>query len=283
MPPTPTTVPELLDRYDVFFLDAYGVLVHTKGALPGAAELLGALRERGKRWVVLSNDASRLPSTTAKRYRGFGLDVGEEDVITSGSLLAGWLDDEGLAGSRCIVLGTDDSVRYVEQGGGEAVGFDDARAEVVVVADDDGYPFLDGIERVVTTVCRRLDGGEPVRLVLPNPDRIYPKDERTYGLASGSVALVIESALEVRYPGRAPKFVGLGKPHRPMYEAAMRHTGADDPSRVVMLGDQLPTDIKGAQDFGIDSVLLGTGLTHSGAEFDGAVATPTWSLPDLRR
>jgi ribonucleotide monophosphatase NagD (HAD superfamily) len=179
------------------------------------------------------------------------------------------------------VLGTDDSVAYVERAGGVVVARDDEGAGVVVVADDDGYPFLGGIEEVITTLFHKLDRDEPVELLLPNPDLIYPKDARSSGLGSGSVALVIERALSVRYPARRLAFVGLGKPHRPIFDAALRRTGAPDRRRVVVLGDQLPTDIRGAHDAGLDSVLLGTGLTRLDADLERADVRPTWLLPSL--
>ncbi|HEY0715794.1 MAG TPA: hypothetical protein VGF45_24130, partial [Polyangia bacterium] len=55
----PTTIAALLERYETFFLDAYGVLVRSSGALPGAAEFLARLRQAGRPHFILSNDASR--------------------------------------------------------------------------------------------------------------------------------------------------------------------------------------------------------------------------------
>ena len=47
--PTQTSVRELLDHYDTFFLDAYGVLVTGRGPLQGAAPFIELLRaERGR-------------------------------------------------------------------------------------------------------------------------------------------------------------------------------------------------------------------------------------------
>jgi HAD superfamily hydrolase (TIGR01459 family) len=274
-------VEELVRRYDVFFLDAYGVLVTMGGALPGAAELLARLDREAKRWLLLSNDASRLPSTTVARYGGFGLKVEEKDVLTSGALLARYFARHGLRGAPAIVLGTEDSEEYVRRAGGVIAAPDDENAQVVVVADDDGYPFLPAIEATMTTVFRRLDRGQGIDLVLPNPDLIYPKGDASYGLASGSVALVLERALKVRYAQAAPRFVGLGKPHRPIFEAAMELAGTDDRSRAVMLGDQLYTDVQGANELGIDSALLSTGLTRVDESLLEADVQPTWLLADL--
>ena len=52
-----------------------------------------------------------------------------------------------------------------------------------------------------------------MRLILPNPDLIYPRGEHSFGIAAGGVALLFEAALRRRYPGRDDlAFVRLGKP-----------------------------------------------------------------------
>ena len=84
----PTITAEgLLERYDVLLFDAYGVLVHAAGPMPGAADLLARLNAEARPWFVVTNDASKLPSTAAARFQRFGLPVDPSRVITSGSLL----------------------------------------------------------------------------------------------------------------------------------------------------------------------------------------------------
>lgn len=279
--PEPITIPALLDRYDVFLVDAYGVLVTTSGPLPGAAELLERIDGAGKRWLLLSNDASRLPETTVRRYRGFGLPVDAARVLTSGELLADHFRRHGLVGAPTVVLGPEDSRRMVVAAGGVPVSAVDPAAAVIVVADDEGYPFRPTIEHALTTAVHRVERGEPLHLVLPNPDLIYPKSERAFGVTAGAAALLIEEGLRVRFPRRAPRFHRLGKPHAPIFEAAFARLGGPPPDRVVMIGDQLATDIRGAADFGIDSVLVGTGLTALDEVGPDDPARPTWVVATL--
>ncbi len=276
-----TTVDDLLERYDVFFLDAYGVLVSARGALPGAAGFLRRLAAAGKEALVVSNDASRSPATSAARYRGFGLPVDADRILTSGLLLRDHFAAEGLAGARCIVLGTEDSDAYVREAGGVVVPVDDDGAEVVVVADDDGYPFLDAVNEVITVLLRRLGRGQRTRLVLPNPDLVFPRGDDAFGITAGAIAATIEAALAVRDRAGSHRFVPLGKPHRPMFEAAVRRFPAVDRRRMVMLGDQLGTDILGAQRFGLDSVLVESGVHRLADLADGEVR-PTFTLPEVR-
>jgi HAD superfamily hydrolase (TIGR01450 family) len=271
------TVEELLERYDLFLLDAYGVLVSAGGALPGAAAFLRRLAAAGKEALVVSNDASRSPATSAARYRGFGLPVDPERILTSGLLLRDHFAAAGLAGSRCIVLGTEDSYDYVREAGGQVVREDDDQASVVVVADDDGYPLLETVNEVITVLLRRLARGERTHLVLPNPDLVYPRGPDAFGITSGAIAATIEAVLRVRDPRGTHRFVPLGKPHRPMFDAALRRFPALDRRRVVMVGDQLGTDILGAQRAGLDSVLVETGVAHL-SQLAASEVHPTFTM-----
>jgi len=64
--------------------------------------------------------------------------------------------------------------------------------------------------------------------------------------------------LRLRAPHDAPRFVPLGKPHAPIFEAALQRSPTKDKRRIVMLGDQFVTDVRGAHAFGIDSVFMET-------------------------
>jgi HAD superfamily hydrolase (TIGR01459 family) len=278
--PPSVTVAELLARYDLFLLDAYGVLVSSAGPLPGAADFLGRLVAAGKEFLIVSNDASRLPSTTAARYRRFGLPVPVERILTSGMLLAEHYAQEGLAGKRTIVLGTDDSCTYVREAGGVVVPPNDDSAEVLVVADDDGYSFLDTLNEVVTVLLRRLGRGERTHLVLPNPDVVFPSGEDAFGITAGGIAAVLEAAIRLRDASGSHRFVPLGKPHPPLFATAARRYPAIDRRRMVMLGDQLHTDIAGAVRFGIDAVLVETGVARF-AQLGGSDVRPTYLLPGV--
>jgi HAD superfamily hydrolase (TIGR01450 family) len=272
-----TSVAQLVARYDAFLLDAYGVLVTASGAMPGAAGFISELAAAGKPYFVLTNDASKLPSTGAARYRGFGLPLTEDRLITSGTLLGGYFAAHRLAGSRCAVIGPPDSVRYVERVSGEVVPAH-VDFEVLVVADESGFDFLEVVDAALSSLIRRLDRGDPVHLVLPNPDLIFPRGPDRFGIAAGSVAMLFESALDLRYPDRPRmRFARLGKPHAPIYEEGLRRCGTRN---AVMIGDTLDTDIRGANACGIDSVLLHTGVTRAQVSTADGVR-PTWLMHSL--
>jgi HAD superfamily hydrolase (TIGR01450 family) len=253
------TIQALIERYEVLLLDAFGVLVHSSGALAGAADLITELNRTAKPYYILTNDASRLPATAATRFQHLGLAIETDRIITSGALLEGYFAKNQLTGSRCVVLGPEDSVRYVELAGGQVVSPDDV-FDVLVIGDESGFPFLDTVDSVLTGLIRKLDHGENVQLVLPNPDLIYPKSDRDFGITGGGIALILEAALHQRYPGHKNlHFDRLGKPHDVIFKEALRRSGTRN---MVMVGDQLATDIRGARAFGLDSVLVSSGIAN---------------------
>jgi len=221
------------------------------------------------------------------RFRRFGLAVAEDRILSSGGLIAPHFAAHGLAGARCLVLGTDDSRELVAEAGGQVCAIDPAGDyDAVVVCDDGGFPFLDGINAALSALFRGLDAGRDVRMILPNPDLVFPAGSGTYGFTSGSIALLLEAALARRYPERPPRFERLGKPHRPLFDEAVRRmSGAGE---LVMIGDSLETDIAGALACGIDAALLVTGVTRwRGGEERGGEARggerviPTYILESL--
>ena len=270
------TAAELVERFEVLLLDAYGVLVHHQGALPGAVAFVEQLNRTNKPYFIVTNDAARLPETTSRRLAEMGLEVSGERVISSGTLLARHFAENDLQGLDCAVLGTEDSCRLVERAGGHLVepGED---APVLVLSDELGFDFVEAMDCCLSRLLYRLDRGEPVHMVLPNPDLIYPKSDWQVGFTAGSMALIMEAAMKQRYPGRDLRFCRLGKPNTPIFEEALRRAGTGD---VVMVGDQLGTDVQGANDMGIPSVLATTGLC-SRADCQAQQIWPTFVLESL--
>jgi HAD superfamily hydrolase (TIGR01450 family) len=276
--PPPITTAEMVERYDALLIDAYGVLVHSQGAFAGAVSLIEHLHNRQMPYAIITNDASRLPETCAAKYRRDGLEVPAEHIITSGSLLTDHFAQHQLQDARCLVLGPADSKRYAERAGGRLVELDDGDFDVLVIGDESGYDFVSTVDQTLTILFRKLDADEPVELILPNPDLIYQRSETSFGFTSGSVAGLFEAALASRYPGGAPRFDRLGKPYAPMFAEAVERVGT---RRCAVIGDQLATDIKGANDYGLDSILVDTGLTDVERTLAHSSVRPDYLLASL--
>lgn len=278
MPPAPLITAEtLIERYDALFFDAYGVLLHRDGPLPGACHLLERLHQLGKPYFVVTNSAARLPEHAALRYQQFGFPLEAHQIITAGSLIAPHFKAHGLEGQRCAVLGPEDSHRFVAQAKGIPVPATEP-FDVLVIGDQVGFPFLDHMDAALTHLIQRFDEDRPVALVLPNPDLIYPKPGG-FGMTCGAMARVIEAVLKQRYPGREDiHFTILGKPMPALFEEAAHRAGTRN---AVMIGDQIETDIRGAHAFGIDSALVTGGVAELAFFKEDLPYPPTYQLPNL--
>ncbi len=272
--PAPTTTRELLGRYDGVLLDVYGVLMDARGPLPGAAELLGEL-EGTTPYAIVTNDASRSPATYAARFASHGIAVPAERFVTSGSLLGGYTP---IRGKRTCVLGTPDSRAYAESGGAIPVALGD-ELDALAVCDDSGFDVLPGIETALNAVIRAVEAGRRPALVLPNPDLVYPKGGGELGFTAGSIAMLIEAALARRFPSLQLRFDHLGKPEAHLFREAARRL-ALAPERLVMIGDQLETDVAGARAAGVATALL-AGVTRWEHSRHAAAIAPSWLLDRL--
>ena len=270
-----TNIIYLIENYEALLYDAYGVLLNEFGVLPGAINLIDKLNNTNKPYFILTNDASRSVPTSSNFYKSFGLEIPEEKIITAGSLIYPYFQENNLKGSKCRVIGTDDCCLYVADAGG--IVSDDDFDVLIIGASPDNYNFS-SIEDLVNNLFSMLDVKEKVSVVLLNPDLLYPKSTDYYGIGAGSILLWLESFVEVRYPGQSKlQITRLGKPFKEIYQEAFRRTKT---MNMVMVGDQLQTDIIGANNFGIDSVLVHSGLTKNDT-LAGQDIYPSYTLSSI--
>lgn len=270
---------DLRTRHQAVLFDAYGVLVDATGARPGAARAIATLNRVGQPFLVVTNDASRSAERAASRLARLGIDVEPHHILSSGMMIAPALREMNRDGLRVVVLGTEDSAEYARQGGVEVVAPSIERpADVVVIADEGGAETLAIMDDVLSMVITSVRAGTPPRLLLANPDLIYPSGANSFGFTAGALALMLERALELVLGDRAPTFEPLGKPASRIFTEALGRVGVSD---AVMIGDQLHTDIAGAHSVGMASALLLGGVSHNRADEEWGDWTPRYLMREL--
>ena len=270
--------------HDGFLFDAFGVLNDARGALPGAVDLVQYLRSTRKPFFVITNGAAHTAAVRVATFQAMGLRFDIEQIISSGEVLGAYLAGNNLAGKSAVVLGPAGAQSYVTHAGLRVIPHSEARAaDVIIVTDQSGFDFVAAVDDVLSALFMRIDE-DPVAtplLLLANPDLYYPAGSGRVGMTSGLVASLLDSALRFRYGADAPAFVPLGKPHAPIFAEAARRAGT---TNLVMFGDQVQTDIRGAIAFGMAAVLVGGGLTNLESKLPPSFArgdVPTWWIPDL--
>lgn len=277
--PAEITFDDLRRRHSAVLFDAYGVLVDASGARPGAVTAIETLRRAGQPFLVVTNDASRSAERAASRLSRLGMDVGPEHILSSGMMIAPAIREMNRAGLRAVVLGTEDSAEYARQGGVEVVVPSMKNpADIVVIADEGGPETLSIMDDVLSMIIASVRRGTPPRLLLANPDLIYPSGPDSFGFTAGALALMLERSLELVLGDRAPTFEALGKPAARIFTEALLRVGVSD---AVMIGDQLHTDIAGAHSVGMASALLLGGVSHNRVNEEWGEWTPRYVLHSL--
>lgn len=249
--------------YDLAMLDLDGVVYIGRDAVPGAADHLRRTRDAGMRTAFITNNAARPPELVAGHLTELGVPSEVADVVTSAQAAAHLLLERFGEGARIVRLGGDGLQAALLE-----VGLVPVEAEDDAVAVVSGYG-PDVLWRDIMRVAVRVRDGLP--WLASNGDLSIPT---TFGVAPGHGVLVQTIA---GFAGVQP--VVAGKPQRPLLDETVRRVGGERP---LMVGDRLDTDIEGARNAGIDSLLVMTGVTGL-AELVGARAEhrPTYVAADL--
>jgi 4-nitrophenyl phosphatase len=244
-------------------LDLDGTLFRGSVPIPGAAETVQALLDRGLAVRSLTNNSTTSPDRVAEKLRGMGFPVDDSWVVTS-AMGAAWR----LQGSRrrALVLGESGLV-----GALSGIGVDvelateppTGRPLSAVVVGLSRQATYDAIARCQAAI---LEGAQ---FIATNRDATYPIENG--GLIPGAGSLVAAVAAA---SGEEPEVVG--KPEPFLVQHIMADVGAS-PAETLVVGDRIDTDIEAARRAGTRSLLVLTGVTHEApVGYDGLVA------PDIR-
>jgi ribonucleotide monophosphatase NagD (HAD superfamily) len=260
-------------------LDQFGVLHDGRAALPGAVAATAALARAGSRVLILSN-SSRRAAGALDKLAALGFDPAcFAGALTSGEVTHGrlapprpdgdgdgpvpsWRDlgsralhltwaargDVSLAGLGLTVVGEADLERadFILAHGTESVG-------AAGSGDDPGRgpptPRSLGDLRALLASAARLP--RPPPLLCANPDLVT---------VDGGSLVTMPGTLAAWYEEAGGPVLRLGKPARPIYQAALAALGSPDPAAVLAIGDSLEHDVAGASAAGIASLFIGGGI-----------------------
>ena len=233
----------LADDFDVFLLDAYGVLNVGDTPVAGAPERVAALQAMGKQVMVLTNGASFPVLSRLPKYQEYGFNFTADDVISSRDALAAHL---ATLPATCWAAMAPNGASFEELG----VAFDLLEDASEPYETAEGFLLLGSQiwddkrqARLVETLRRH-----PRPVLVGNPDLVAPY-EHGFNLQPGLYGhrLAEETGIE-------PQF--FGKPFTGMFTEAKRRYGNVPPERVLMVGDTLHTDILGGAAAGVKTLLV---------------------------
>ena len=254
---------EIAGDYPFILCDVWGVVHNGVHAYRAAAEALSRYRGEGGRVLLITN-APRPKHVVVGQLDRFGVDRDAyDDIITSGDVARSFLATRPEA--RVFHLGPERDLPIYEGLPITLVGEDDADLiSCTGLFDDTSETPEDYDDRLSRFVAHN------VPMLCANPDKVVERGDQLVWCAG---------AIADRYEALGGRTIIIGKPHAPIYTAALRRLGeiaGSDISKdaVLAIGDGVTTDLRGAFDQSIDVLFVTDGI-HAG-EFGPAILPMRW-------
>ena len=259
---------EIADLFDAFLLDAFGVLNVGDAAIAGAAQRVQILKDMGKHVLVLTNGACFPAEKALKKFLSFGVPLELTDIVSSRAALAvdiPQLADSGFWG----VMSTYNS--QVETFG---IPWRRLENDSSIYDSASGFLLLSTLEwtDAQQMLLKESLTKAPRPVLVGNPDIVAPRGDHL-SLEPGYYAHELGSHLNIK-----AKF--FGKPFSNIYDLAFSRLPDIAPSRVVMVGDTLHTDVLGGAAYGIKTALVTDHGLFSGYDYTKFI-NKTQIVPDF--
>lgn len=243
---------DLINDYDHFILDIFGVIHDGTSTYPGVIEALKKLREMNKKIYFLSN-APRRAKKVKSVLENFGITSDFYDfVVTSGetaflSLKKNQENNFNKFGPNYYFIGQQRDRDVIEESNyKEVVQIKEANFLLVAGYNNDFSVEDEQIE--VLKECKKYN----LPLICINPDFVVTKRSGQEILCAGLIAK--------QYQEMGGEVIYFGKPYSAVYEAIFSVANENDNRKFLAIGDGIETDIKGANQFKIDSALICGGI-----------------------
>ena len=222
-----------------FIFDLDGCVWNGNTLNPGAGETLDRLMRAGRGVAFLTNNSRATAADILGRLHALGVTAARH-ALTPLDIL-GTVLTERFGVSRVLVIGAPEMAAVIAAAGHELVDVkDSARASAVAVGNDFELTY----ERL-TAACRVA--ARTGALITPNVDPRLPIEGGDFLPGCGAIVASVATAASV-----VP--VVVGKPEPPLFRIALERLGLSA-SDAVMVGDSLPSDIRGARGVGMRTVL----------------------------
>jgi HAD superfamily hydrolase (TIGR01458 family) len=238
-----------------FLIDLDGVLYVGKSPVRGAKECLKLMEDRGHCYRFVSNSTRRCRGSVAKRLKGLGYDVPDDYIFTPPLAAIEHIKRTGK--ERCFLLTTGDVHLDFEAAG---MTIADKDVDYVVLGDAGPDFTFNSLNKALRLI---LEGAEILAL---ERDRYWMEPEGLV-LSTGPFVAALEYAT-----GRKARL--MGKPSPEFFHLALKDIGTR-PEDAMMIGDDILTDVGGAQRLGMKGVLVKTG------KYREDVANSSGVTPDL--
>jgi len=252
----------LSEKYDYFIFDLDGTIYRGEHLIPRADEVINHLKSVGKKIVFVSNKTTGTAKDYHKLLKNWGLNVDEDEIINSTVVVANYLKQK-FNGLEFFAIGEDSFINEIEKSGLKYSTIPEEIKIILITLDRTlNYSKLE-------IAARALENG--ARFFAANIDDTCPVDDGEVIDAGSTI-----SALEKRTHRKLE--LHFGKPSEFMLNE-IKNRLQFIPSKTLLIGDRLETDIRMGNDFGIDTVLVHTGVKYFQNGTENIV--PTYQLDSV--
>lgn len=274
---------EIASEYRLIFCDVWGVVHNGERPWPDTLDALVRFRDGGGTVILVTNAPRRRKSVYAQLEHLGVPEKAYDKVVTSGDVTRDLIDQSP---KKILHIGPKQDLNLFDGFDVELVDAETVETIVCSGLFDDRTETPDDYDDLLEKLARCN-----IPMICANPDLVVELGDRLLYCAGSLAAL---------YAQKGGTSLIAGKPHHPIYEAALREAEAltgrkFEKNQILAIGDGMPTDIKGAVDFGIDVLFISSGI-HAGeygnaddpdrqklAAFIAARGlTPTATMPRLK-
>lgn len=248
----------------LFLLDMDGTIYLDNDLFDGTLEFLSLVKERGGRYLFVTNNSSKSTDAYVTKLKSIGIDACEDDFLTSTNATILYIKEK-YQGRRFYSFGTASFTQQLSDAGIDVVTELCDGIDGIVMGNDNELNF-----KKLEDACKLLLND--IIYIATNPDWVCPT---AFGYVPdcGSVAEMLWRAT-----GKRPHFIG--KPRPEMLLLAMEKFGYKK-DECVMMGDRVYTDIASGYNAGIDTIFVLSGEgTMADAECD---TPPTYIFENIRQ
>ncbi len=245
---------ELMDSYDGFIMDQWGVLHNGLAPYDGVIDTLNHLKHRKKQVVILSNSSKR-SEDNVERLKKFGIKPAlYKSVVSAGEVTWQGLKKQEEApfknlGKKCYLITRDDDRALLNGLDLEVVPNIEDAEFILITSFDSPKMKVEDLDAVFKKgVAKRLPA------ICANPDMVT---------VYGHERAVGPGAVAKRYHDLGGAAHLIGKPHKTIFRYALGMFDDMIPSRILVVGDSLQHDIAGAVQVDLDTAFITTGIHAS--------------------
>ncbi|WP_341764664.1 TIGR01459 family HAD-type hydrolase [Candidatus Tisiphia endosymbiont of Beris chalybata] len=239
----------IIDEYDAFLFDLWGVVVEGNYNYPGVVDNINYVINKGKKVIFITN-APRNISHLWSKLTAWGINASKEMIISSGELAVNMIlnSKEIFAIDKPLIYhlssNQNDLIKNTQIP--TTLNINEANILLLTLHYDEGEKVnLNEIDSLLQTAVNRK-----TITICANPD-LGIMQQGVYRYCAGYFAAKIK-----QFGGSV---IYTGKPYPEIYQLALNKLPNIPKKRILMVGDTFYTDILGANTIGIDSALVLTG------------------------